>query len=123
MSLSVELDEQTAALVQELAANDQRSASEVIHDALAVYACLGKRPCLPESGKYRSGRSDTSANARRNLPSSGEGRRMALICDTGGVYAMHDADDPHHAAVKFVVEVERGPLLLPVSFWPRLTTC
>jgi len=39
---------------------------------------------------------------------------MALICDTGGVYAMHDADDPHHAAVKFVVEVERGPLLLPV---------
>jgi uncharacterized protein len=39
---------------------------------------------------------------------------MALICDTGGVYAMHDADDPHHAAVKFVVEVELGPLLLPV---------
>ena len=50
MSLSVELDEQTAALVQELAANDQRSASEVIHDALAVYACLGKAPCLPEWG-------------------------------------------------------------------------
>ena len=44
MSLSVELDEQTAALVQELAANDQRSASEVIHDALAVYASLGKPP-------------------------------------------------------------------------------
>lgn len=39
---------------------------------------------------------------------------MALICDTGGVYAIHDADDPHHAAVKFVVEVERGQLFLPV---------
>jgi len=62
MSLSVELDEQAAALVQELTANDQRSASEVIHDALAVYACLGKRPLPTGMGKYRSGRSDTSAN-------------------------------------------------------------
>jgi uncharacterized protein len=39
---------------------------------------------------------------------------MALICDTGGVYAMHDADDAHHDEVKSVVQVERGPLLLPV---------
>jgi uncharacterized protein len=41
---------------------------------------------------------------------------MALICDTGGVYAMHDADDAHHAEVKSIVEVEPGPLLLPVIF-------
>ena len=33
MSLTVELDEQTAAVVQKLAANEQRSASEVIHVA------------------------------------------------------------------------------------------
>lgn len=39
---------------------------------------------------------------------------MALICDTGGVYAIHDADDPHHAAVKSVVELEPGRLFLPV---------
>ena len=27
---------------------------------------------------------------------------MAVICDTGGVYAMHDADDAHHAEVKSI---------------------
>ena len=40
MSLIVELDEQTAAFVQELASNEQRSAGEFIHDALAIY-CVG----------------------------------------------------------------------------------
>ena len=39
---------------------------------------------------------------------------MALICDTGAVYALYDADDAHHAAAKAVVENEAGPLLLPV---------
>ena len=24
---------------------------------------------------------------------------MAVVCDTGGVYALYDADDAHHAAV------------------------
>ena len=38
---------------------------------------------------------------------------MALICDTGGVYALYDADDVQHAAVRAVVEAERGPLYLP----------
>jgi len=61
MSLTVELDEQTTAVVEELAANEQRSASEVIHDALAVYAAAGKRPLPKGVGKYRSGRTDTSA--------------------------------------------------------------
>lgn len=67
MSVSVELDEQTAAVAQELAANEQRSASDVIHDALAMYASLGKRPMPTGMGKYRSGRSGTSANAREIL--------------------------------------------------------
>ena len=62
MSLTVELDEQTAAVVQKLAAQEQRSASEVIHDALAVYAGVGERPLPKGAGKYRSGRTDTSAN-------------------------------------------------------------
>lgn len=67
MSLTVELDEQAAAVVQELAANEQRSASDVIHEALAVYSCLGKRPMPTGMGKHRSGRSDTSARAREIL--------------------------------------------------------
>ena len=38
---------------------------------------------------------------------------MALICDTGGLYALYDADDAHHAAVRAAVEAEAGPLYLP----------
>ena len=38
---------------------------------------------------------------------------MALICDTGGIYALYDADDIHHIAVRAVVEAEAGPLYLP----------
>lgn len=38
---------------------------------------------------------------------------MALICDTGGIYALYDADDAHHVAVRAVVEAETGPLYLP----------
>ena len=39
---------------------------------------------------------------------------MAIVCDTGGVYALYDADDLHHAKVKAVVEAEVGALFLPV---------
>src|SRR6266511_3066032 len=39
---------------------------------------------------------------------------MAVICDTGAVYALYDADDKHHPAAKAVVEAEPGPLFLPV---------
>jgi predicted nucleic acid-binding protein len=39
---------------------------------------------------------------------------MALVCDTGGVYALYDADDKHYPAAKRVVEAEAGPLYLPV---------
>jgi hypothetical protein len=67
MTLTVGPDEQIAAVVQELAASEQRSASEVIHDALATYVCLGKRPLPTGMGRYRSGRRDTAANAREIL--------------------------------------------------------
>ena len=60
MPLTVELDEQTAAVVQALAAGENRSASEVIRDAMAAYASVGKRPLPKGAGKYRSGRTDTS---------------------------------------------------------------
>src|SRR5215213_11752543 len=39
---------------------------------------------------------------------------MAVVCDTGAIYALYDADDVHHAACRTLVEVERGPLFLPV---------
>jgi len=39
---------------------------------------------------------------------------MALICDTGGIYGLYDADDAHHASLKSVLENEPGPLFLPV---------
>src|ERR1700676_3487573 len=39
---------------------------------------------------------------------------MALICDTGGVYALYDADDAFHAAAKVTLEAESGPLFLPL---------
>lgn len=60
MSLIVELDERTADVVQAIAADEKRSASEVIRDALAAYAKVGKRPLPTGAGQYRSGRSDTS---------------------------------------------------------------
>ena len=44
---------------------------------------------------------------------------MALICDTGGVYALYDADDLHHNATKAVVEAEPGPLFLPLVEKPQ----
>ena len=40
---------------------------------------------------------------------------MALICDTGAVYALYDADDKHHAECQAVVSAEQGPLFLPVA--------
>ena len=39
---------------------------------------------------------------------------MAVICDTGAIYALYDADDRHHAAARSVVETEVGPLYLPL---------
>ena len=58
MSLTVELDEHAAAVVQELAAKENRSATEVIHDALAAYAGKRKRPLPRGVGQFSSGQSD-----------------------------------------------------------------
>jgi predicted nucleic acid-binding protein len=45
---------------------------------------------------------------------------MALICDTGGVYALFDADDAHHFAVREAVAAETGPLYLPAVLLAEL---
>lgn len=39
---------------------------------------------------------------------------MAVVCDTGAVYALYDADDIHHSACQGFIEQERGPLFLPI---------
>ncbi len=58
MSFTVQLDEQTAAVVQELAAKENRPPEQVIHDALAVYAGRRKRRLPRGIGKYSSGQPD-----------------------------------------------------------------
>jgi predicted nucleic acid-binding protein len=39
---------------------------------------------------------------------------MAIVCDTGGVYALYDADDSHHLSASQVIQAELGPFFLPV---------
>ena len=38
---------------------------------------------------------------------------MALVADSGGIYALYDASDRNHRAVRRAVEAEPGPLILP----------
>lgn len=45
---------------------------------------------------------------------------MALIADSGGLYALYDADDAHHAGVRKVIERERGPVIIPVPVLTEL---
>jgi predicted nucleic acid-binding protein len=39
---------------------------------------------------------------------------VALVADTGAVYALFDARDKHHKAVRKAVETEAGAILQPV---------
>jgi predicted nucleic acid-binding protein len=39
---------------------------------------------------------------------------VTIIADTGALYALYDADDLHHTAVREVLERERGPIVVPV---------
>jgi len=38
---------------------------------------------------------------------------MAVICDTGAIYALYDFDDAHHSSVRTAFETEEGPFLVP----------
>lgn len=40
---------------------------------------------------------------------------MTLIADSGGLYALFDADDQYHAPVRAVVENEPGPIVVPAG--------
>jgi len=45
---------------------------------------------------------------------------MALVADSGAIYALYDASDTHHAAVRRVIEEERGPVILPMAILGEL---
>lgn len=38
---------------------------------------------------------------------------MSLVADTGGLYALYDADDAYHAVVRDLVQREVGPIIVP----------
>lgn len=40
---------------------------------------------------------------------------MALVADSGALYALYDRSDRHHRAVRQVVEEEHGAILIPSS--------
>ena len=45
---------------------------------------------------------------------------MALVADTGPLYALYDSDDPHHNAVRSVVEREREAIIVPAATVPEV---
>jgi hypothetical protein len=60
----ITLDEQTAATIRQLASAEQRSETEIVRDALALYTQAGRRPLPIGMGQYRSGAHDVSEQAR-----------------------------------------------------------
>ena len=40
---------------------------------------------------------------------------MAVIADTGALYALYDAGDRRHLDVRSVVQKERGPIVIPAA--------
>lgn len=45
---------------------------------------------------------------------------MALIGDSGALYALYDRRDRHHRAVREAVEAEAGPIVLPAAILAEL---
>ena len=66
VTLAIQLDDRLAEVVRTLAAAQERSESEIVSEALEIYA-ESKRPVPQGVGKYHSGKTDTSKNARSIL--------------------------------------------------------
>jgi len=45
---------------------------------------------------------------------------VALIADSGGIYALYDASDRHHTATRAVLRKERGPVIVPMAVLSEL---
>ena len=67
MSLTIQLDPVTAEAVQELADEQQRSADEVVREAVSAYVRSAKTTLPQGIGKYHSGRGDVSTQTRQIL--------------------------------------------------------
>ena len=74
LSLTVELDEQVAAAIRNMAAAQRRSEREIVQEAVAAYA-HGTRPMPRGMGKYRSGQADISERAKDILHDAAKERR------------------------------------------------
>ena len=75
MALTIELDVATADALRELAVEQQRSTEDVVRDALSAYVRSARRVLPQGVGKYHSGQSDVSEQARdilRDATSSGQ---------------------------------------------------
>jgi len=64
MSFTIQLDDKTAEVLQQLASTENRTEGEVVRDALAAYAQTGNRVLPKGIGKYHSGQGNVSAKAR-----------------------------------------------------------
>ena len=67
MSMTIELDDETAAVLQRLASAQRRTESDVVRDAVSAYAQQVPRALLKGVGSYHSGQTDVSAKARQIL--------------------------------------------------------
>ena len=45
---------------------------------------------------------------------------MAVVADSGAIYALYASDDRHHRAVRRAVDLEPGPIVLPVAILAEL---
>ena len=74
LSLTVELDEQVAEAVRNMAAAQRRSEREIVQEAVAAYA-HSARPMPQGMGKYQSGQADVSERAEDILHDAAKERR------------------------------------------------
>ena len=74
LSLTVELDEEVAEAVRNMAAAQRRSEREIVQEAVAAYAHAA-RPMPQGMGKYRSGQADVSEMAEDIFHDAAKERR------------------------------------------------
>ncbi len=65
-AITVQLDDDLAALLRRLAASQRRSETDIVREALAAYVHTA-RPLPTGMGKYHSGQGDVSQKAREIL--------------------------------------------------------
>lgn len=67
MSVTIQLDDETAAVLRRLASCQQRTEGEIVRDALSAYAQRAPHALPPGAGQYHSGQTDVSSKAREIL--------------------------------------------------------